>query len=115
MNLWVIGMKKIVLLLGFLLVAGTTEAAFRCGTRLVELGDHELEVLQKCGEPEFMDERVGYRGERLRHPRGALEIEQFEQIIIHEWIYNFGPRRLKQFLLFENGKLKEIRSLGRGH
>ena len=110
-------MKKILLLLGFLFVAGagTADAAFRCGNRLVQIGDHEMEVLQKCGEPEFKDERIGYTGERLRHPRGALEIEEYEQIIIHEWIYNFGPRRLKQRLLFENGILKEINDLERGY
>jgi hypothetical protein len=108
-------MKKILLLFGFLSVAGTAEAAFRCGSWLITKGDHETEVLQKCGEPQYMEERIGYRGDRLRHPRGSLEIEQFEQVIIHEWIYNFGPRRLQQRLLFENGILKEINDLEHGY
>lgn len=108
-------MKKILLLFGFLFVAAPAEAAFRCGSWLITIGDHETEVLQKCGEPEYMDERIGYRGDRLRHPRGALEIEQFEQVIIHEWIYNFGKRRLMQRLLFENGILKEINDLEHGY
>jgi hypothetical protein len=108
-------MKKILLLFGFLFFAGTANAAMRCGKWVIERGDHETEVLQKCGEPEYMDERIGYRGERLRHPGGSLEIEGFQQVIIHEWIYNFGPRRLKQRLLFEDGILKEINDLERGY
>ena len=29
--------------------------ALRCGTRLVSSGDTKFEVLQKCGEPDFVD------------------------------------------------------------
>ncbi|MGJ0430567.1 DUF2845 domain-containing protein [Methylobacter sp.] len=108
-------MKKILLLFGFLAVASTAEAGFRCGNLIVEIGDHESKVFERCGEPEYMEERIGYRGQRLRHPGGSLEIEGYEQVIIHEWIYNFGPSRLKERLLFENGILKEINDLERGY
>jgi hypothetical protein len=107
-------MKRLALLLCLLLMA-TEAQAFRCGRKLVQIGDHQLDVLEKCGEPEWADERVGARGSRLRHPYGALEIGQYEQIVIEEWIYNFGRRKFKQFLYFENGILKDIRSLDYGH
>ena len=110
-------MKHIYLILCILLcIGGVSEASpFRCGNKLVHVGDHKLEVLQKCGEPEYADQRSGLVGSRFRYPRGTLNIDQYEQVIIDEWIYNFGPSQFKQFLLFENGILKEIQDLGYGH
>jgi len=109
-------MKKIVLLsLGFLFLIVTMDAfAIRCGHQIVDVGAHKSEVLQKCGEPEYVDERLGIRETRLRHPRGALEFGQYEQVVIEEWIYNFGSAKFKQLLLFENGILKEVHSLSYG-
>ncbi len=88
--------------------------AFRCGRQLVQVGDHKLDVLDRCGEPQWTDQRMGVRGSRLRHPYAALELEQFEQILIDEWIYNFGPRKFKQYLHFENGILKTIDNMEYG-
>jgi len=109
-------MKNIALLpisLFFLMVA-TDAFAFRCGRQLVQIGAHKIEVLQKCGEPEYQDERLGIRGNRLRHPHGRLEIDEYEQVVIEEWIYNFGPTKFKQLLVFENSILKEVRDLNYG-
>jgi hypothetical protein len=36
-------------------------------------------------------------------------------IIVEEWVYNFGSSRLQQYLRFENGRLMEIRNLERGY
>ncbi len=88
--------------------------AFRCGHELVRIGDHKLDVLDKCGEPATVDRRSGIRGSRLRHPYGALQLEQFEEVEIEEWIYNFGPRRFREYLRFENGILKDIEQLDYG-
>lgn len=95
-------------------MAATDASAIRCGRQLVQIGAHKTEVLQKCGEPEYADERLGLRAIRLRHPRGTLEIDQYEQVVIEEWIYNFGRRRFKQLLRFENGILKEENDLDYG-
>ena len=107
-------MKKLAILLCLFLVA-TDALAFRCGRKLIQVGDHKLDVLEKCGEPEWADERVGVVSSRLRHPYGALEIGQYEQVVIEEWVYNFGRRKFKQLLCFENGILKNIQSLDYGH
>src|SRR5574343_415246 len=88
--------------------------ALRCGRQLVQVGDHKLDVLDRCGEPQWTDQRMGVRGNRLRHPYGALELDQFEQVLIDEWVYNFGPRKFKQYLYFENGILKKIDNLDYG-
>ncbi|MBU2568436.1 MAG: DUF2845 domain-containing protein [Gammaproteobacteria bacterium] len=109
-------MKKIYLLLGFFLFASAPEAfAFRCGQRIVQTGDHISDVRIKCGEPDYADKRLGVSGSRFRFPQGTLDISEYQQITIDEWIYNFGPRRLKQQLIFENGILMDIRSIGYGN
>jgi hypothetical protein len=107
-------MLRLVLILWGILLAADANA-FRCGRELVQVGAHKNDVLEKCGDPESMDERIAVRGSRLRHPYGALEIDQYEEIVIEEWVYNFGPRKFKQFLLFEDGVLKKIHNLSYGH
>lgn len=109
----VTAMKPYLLLLFILLPANAW--ALRCGNQLVQVGDRKIEVLDKCGEPDMVDRRFGIRGSRLRHPpQGALEIDQFEEVEIEEWIYDFGRRKFRQFLRFENGELKQIDNLGYG-
>ncbi|QPK63658.1 DUF2845 domain-containing protein [Methylomonas sp. LL1] len=97
-----------------LLLCTTDAQAFRCGRQLVQEGDHKLDVLEKCGEPEWTDQRITVVASRLRHPYGALEYDQYEEIVIDEWVYNFGSRKFKQFLQFENGVLKKIKNLSYG-
>ena len=108
-------MKKLNLILALLLAFVTADTfALRCGHKVVSVGDHKYDVLKKCGEPEYIDQRTELVANRLRHPYATLEIEQYEQIVIEEWIYNFGRTKFKQLLLFENGILKAIRSLDYG-
>ena len=106
-------MKESVLLICLLLVIGDA-LAFRCGRKLVQVGDHELDVLNKCGDPEWTGQRIAVRSSNLRYPYGVLQEGQYEEIVIDEWIYNFGPRKFKQFLRFENGILKKIYKLDYG-
>lgn len=107
-------MRRIIALILLLSFAANAHA-FRCGRRLVQIGDYKSDVLQKCGEPDTVEERRAIRGSRLRHPQGALEINQFEEVLIEEWTYNFGPRKFQQFLQFENGALKKVENLGYGY
>jgi hypothetical protein len=90
-------------------------SAMKCGHKLVELGDYKGDVLALCGEPESIENRTKIVGSTLHHPRRTLDLQQYEEVKIEEWIYNFGSYRLQQYLRFENGVLKEIKSLGRGH
>ncbi|AMK75545.1 MULTISPECIES: DUF2845 domain-containing protein [Methylomonas] len=106
--------RGMLLALGLLTFAGDA-FALRCGHKLVQVGDHKSEVLEKCGEPDSVEERRALRGSRLRHPYGSLEIDQFEEVLIEEWIYNFGPRKFQQLLEFEDGELKKIRNLSYGY
>jgi hypothetical protein len=90
-------------------------SAMRCGHKLVELGDYKGDVLALCGEPESVETRTKIVSSTLHHPHRTLDLQQYEEIQIEEWVYNLGSSRLQRYLRFENGELKEIKSLGRGH
>lgn len=106
--------QKWLLALAIFAVAGDA-LALRCGRKLIQIGDYKSEVLDKCGEPDSIEERRAIRGTRLRHPYGALELDRFDEVLIEEWVYNFGPRKFQQLLEFEDGELKKIRNLDYGY
>ena len=79
-----------------MLVAAPPAAAMRCGSKLVQVGDYRFEVLEKCGDPDIIEE-VGYAVDR----RGNRELK------IEQWIY--GPRRGLYYILhFKGATLKRI-------
>lgn len=104
--------------------------AFRCGTKLVVEGMHRSEVSARCGEattetvryttgqPVVLIDRSRPRRYR-RNPNGLWTTTGFgpvvQEIVIHEWTYNFGPRRLMRLLRFENDRLVRIEELGHGY
>ena len=101
--------------------------AFRCKSKLVKDGMHEQQVLAVCGKPTTA-RHLGYTiqafniGWRSSYP-GGLSTERtypgygnlHQQVIITEYIYNFGPRRLMRRLIFEGGVLVTIESIGYGY
>lgn len=103
----------LLLLLFSLPIAST--AALRCGRLLVDIGDHQIDVLYKCGYPTMTERRAKIVGEEFHHPRRTLDLQKHEEVVVEEWIYNFGPRQFMQSLIFENGILTEIRRLGYGY
>ncbi len=80
-------------------------AAFRCGSKLVLDGMHEAQVIAVCGQPATMrnlgvavrsydygyhsQTSPGWSGYR-RPGYGYLA----QEVIITEYVYNFGPRKL---------------------
>jgi hypothetical protein len=111
-----------------LVLAATPALAFRCGNRIVSDGDHYSKVLKICGEPTGVQERVIYR-EGVTRPRFRVEgpnglrydqeVLQYDrsyvEVLVEEWTYNFGPRRLMQLVRFENGFVVEVDQLGYGY
>ena len=111
-----------------LLFAATPALAFRCGNRIVSDGDHYSKVLKICGEPTGVQERVIYR-EGITRPRFRVEgpnglrydeevlryDRSYVEVLVEEWTYNFGPRRLMQLVRFENGFVVEVDQLGYGY
>lgn len=106
--------------------------AFRCKGRLISEGDPQAKVLHYCGEPVSTQQRVVYRGgiprvssginvrsgeSELSATREELLIHQRSvvEVIVEEWTYNLGPRRLMRLVQFENGLVKDVRQLGYGY
>ncbi len=108
------------------LLAAEPAAAFRCGSKLVTDGMHEVQVVAVCGEPTTR-RHLGYalRGYDYRfrqnlgpgwteyHSPGYGQLVQ--EVIITEYVYNFGPRKLMRRLIFEGGVLVTIETIGYGY
>lgn len=78
-------------------------SSFKCGNRIVSLGNTKAEVVIKCGTPAWKD---AWSDDIVRNVNKA---DQFRISVERErWIYNFGPNAFLQIILFENGKLMNI-------
>jgi hypothetical protein len=101
--------------------------AFRCGTQLVGEGDTRAEVIQKCGEPTFVD---SWEEELIQRDFGTFRdydprTGRYEgsrepflvkiQVKIELWTYNLGSTQFIRYLRFENGILKEITTGAKGY
>jgi Protein of unknown function (DUF2845) len=85
---------------------------------------HEAEVLEHCGEP--ADVRDLGLIVRSFHPLAHLPSHggvlfrygpgnYYQEVLVTEYIYNFGPRKLMRRLRFEGGVLADIETLGYGY
>jgi len=93
----------IALLASSVLSTSVSAETLRCGSSLIMRGDFAVEVLEKCGEPDFIDQWQ----QSVVHPqRGVPNIEQ--------WYYNFGSSQLIQILEFREGVLERIDSADYG-
>ncbi len=98
--------------------------AFRCGSRIIQDGMHETEVIRLCGEP-VSTRHLGYvirsfgigDGRLTSPPRGTVRRQAWyqQEVEVTESIYNFGPRKLMRRLRFEGGILVSISTMGYGY
>ena len=114
------------LLLPLALLVAEPASALRCGNKLVKDGMHEQQVIAICGEPDSV-RHLGYALRsyappvRRRLGPGFTEYRYpgygvySQEVMITEFIYNFGPRRKMRRLLFEGGLLVTIEDLGYGY
>ena len=87
--------------------------ALRCGNRLVSRGDRKIEVLEKCGEPAFVEE---WREEfEIFKGRKGRKYKSIRNLYIEEWTYNFGPRKFMRVIRFENGLVSDVKELRSGY
>ena len=108
------------------LLAAEPAVAFRCGSKLVKDGMHEVQVVAVCGEPTTR-RHLGYAlrsyDYRLRRNTGPGWTADHspgyglltQEVIITEYVYNFGPRKLMRRLIFEGGVLVTIETIGYGY
>jgi len=88
----------------------SAEATWRCGRRLVTLGDTAAEVLSRCGPPSFRlasSELVSFRTSR--------HVELTRVIPVERWTYDRGPHEFVRELTFRDGYLDDIDEGGYGY
>jgi len=100
--------------------------AFRCGSKIVREGMHEQQVLAICGQPVSV-RHLGYTiraydlGYRRRVSQGFSELYYpgygylSQEVVVTEYVYNFGPRKLMRRLIFEGSLLVTIETIGYGY
>jgi hypothetical protein len=91
------------------LCAAMPASALRCGSRVVDRGALDAQVLSRCGEPYWRTPR----GELFIRGEGGPVEQRFERRI-EDWYYNFGASRLVVRLRFIDGVLESEQTLGYG-
>jgi hypothetical protein len=109
-----------------LILTSTSAFGFRCGRKIVTEDMHEVQVIKACGSP-TTSRQLGYavRGTYLpvrSHVSPGMTVERFpgygyytEEVVLTEYVYNFGPRKLMRRLIFEGGILVKIETIGYGY
>lgn len=116
----------IIAILAIPLLLPETAHAFRCGSKLVKEGMHEAQVIAVCGEPAIRRDLgvavryYDYRYYRESSPGWSSQRRPgygnfASEVVITEYVYNFGPRKLMRRLVFEGGVLETIESIGYGY
>ena len=98
--------------------------SFRCGSKLVMVGDTKHDVVSKCGEPTRHDDVVrstavkksgkksGKDSSKKSGGKGT-KVEEHARVD-EQWTYNLGPQDFVYVLSFEGSTLREIGRGGRG-
>jgi hypothetical protein len=105
-------------------IAVNDASAFRCGTRLVAVGDSKYEVLKKCGDPTWVETWLEKRiepysvepfveGQRFYIPNPSFATVVY--VTVEQWIYDRGRTQFTRVLTFENNRLMKIENGDYGH
>ncbi len=120
-QLWATNILGVALLL---LAADANAESMRCGGKIVSRGDSQYRVRAICGAPVSEQRRVQTRtversvfgpcrnGER--QPRCRYTERVSVDVVVDEWIYDFGKRRFVRHVIFEDGELSSVETSGYG-
>lgn len=82
-----------------------TADSYRCGTKLVNHGDLEIQVRKKCGKPSSQ-KVIGYTLKGIRHHA----VKREREYVIERWVY--GPKRgFYHEIIFEAGRVVRINQI----
>lgn len=98
------------------LAGSPAEAAFRCGSRLIDEGDSPGTVRALCGPPTEVHREHLWRGPLVWHDGRALRLAgESEPVSVEIWIYNLGPNQLMRRIRFEDNQVTALQTLGYGY
>ena len=91
--------------------------SLRCGNKIISLGDHKLEVAQKCGEP-HTEGTIAVKNELLPADlRRRPDHKVVREVFVDEWTYDTDKstkiRKTRRIirLLFEANNLVKIETI----
>src|SRR5689334_2334244 len=110
-------MKRVAAVLVLGLLACSPAFAFRCGTKLVTKGDTRDQVAAKCGEPtDIVKMSSIYRRPTVwANGRPYYLGDDFVEVPVESWVYNLGPNKLMRKIIFEDGIVSDLQTLGYGY
>ena len=99
----------------FLLVSTIDGFAFRCGNGLVTEGDSKSQVLSTCGNP-TSKEKSCENSQQYTTTTKHGKIKKVKKCgqKLETWFYNCGDNDFVYKLTFEDGKITNINTEGRG-
>lgn len=70
-------------------------ADLKCGSSRIAAGDFEIDLIDLCGQPRAIAERIRWTRE------GQLLVQQ-------EWLYRRGSNRFQRVVIVENGRVVDV-------
>lgn len=106
-----------ILALAYMTATPALANTMRCGTHIIGDGITRSEVAAKCGEPdEVVTQRSVFRRPVVwTNGRPYFIGENYIEVPVESWVYNFGPNKLMRKVVFEGGMVVEIQTLGYGY
>ena len=111
-----------------MLAASPAAWAMRCGNYLINAGDTQEKVLRYCGEPVSKTSNYAVRPGTYRSDSADLSVngnsraesDRFypygrSEVLVEEWIYNFGPDKLMRRVRFADGIVEDVKTLDYGY
>jgi hypothetical protein len=102
-------MKRVRLLLYLLTLlaampgAGIYADTLSCSEGIISTDDRSIDVLAKCGPPDFKQSHLEEVTERI-----DSNTKQKVFITVEEWTYNLGPNQFIRIVILKNGRVSEI-------
>jgi len=99
----------------------TAEGFLRCQDRLVYLGDTKAKVLDKCGDPDQLDQweedHNSYISQIYDYGKEQYIAPKLIKgpILMERWTYNMGSNKFIRYLYFQNGELTKIETGEKGN
>lgn len=101
--------------IGVATAARASESSLRCEGGLISLGDSQLDVLGKCGEPALRDSRTVEQATVAREADLPAVSGERVSAVVHDWAYNFGPQRFMYVVTLGGSKVVAIERGGYGY
>jgi hypothetical protein len=86
------------------------DGGFRCGGKLISVGDSRLDLLGRCGWPSVEEHAQEERARLWRDRKQHSAVGERRTIAIDRWTYDFGPSQFVQTVTLQGGVIVDIKA-----